>query len=246
MAALAAFSATGAMAGSNFAGVLGAGYDRATAGGDTADGWHADGSGVFSVGNSIHIEADGSYQSLSDSGTDLNTSRISGAAFWQGEQFRAGASIGYTSFDFSGSSFNSTNYGAFGEFFASDRFTIGAHGGWLSISDGGPDGTYLGGGVTFYAMPNLAIHGGVNAVNLDVLGDSTTWNASAEYLFSETTPISGFLSYSNSDLFGAGTIDTWSIGIKWYTNGDGASTLVDRQRSGAVGGELTNSGLSFL
>jgi hypothetical protein len=97
-------------------------------------------------------------------------------------------------------------------------------------------------------MPNLAIQGNID---YQTLSDSdvnvTNYGIGAEFLVSENVPISIFGGYTRSeiDAFGdSGSADTWMIGVRIYTNGNG-STLVDRHRNGAVG-TIGNVGTSTL
>jgi hypothetical protein len=209
-----AFAVNGTIAGS---------YAHISAGGGSANVWGADGAleGMFS--DDWGAEADGTYHNISNTG-DFWT--LGANAFWQGSDARVAATYQYHSI--SGANFNT--YGAGAEWFAGPSFTLAAHGGGLSGS--GASGGYVGGDIAWYAMPDLAINGSVDYLSIGSV-NSTTESISGEWLFSEATPVSVYAGYQHSDFGGANT-NAWFVGVKLYAN-EGASTLVDRQRSGTLG-----------
>jgi hypothetical protein len=190
----------------------------------------------------IHGQINGSYNSLSFSGANLNVSTVDGSLFMPFESGRIGATVGYTSLggDASG---NQTNYGAFGEFWAADNFTLGAKFG--GITGGGDSAGYWGGEAIFYAMPDLALNGQISGISN---GGETDYTASAEYLVSEDTPISvgGGYTYVNIGS-GGGHVDVWFAKATLYFGDDSAKTLVDHHRTGNLGWltGTSNTGLQF-
>jgi hypothetical protein len=134
----------------------------------------------------------------------------------------------YNYHDFFGTTISS--YGAGAKFNISPAFTLSVKGG--GISGSGASGGYIGGDAAWYVMPDLAIDGSVDYLSIGPI-DSTTESIKAEWLFSETTPISIYGGYEHSDLFGADT-NTWLIGVKLYAN-EGGGSLADRQQNGTVG-----------
>jgi len=111
------------------------------------------------------------------------------------------------------------------------------------FGNGSSSGGYVGGELTGYAMPNLAIKGDIDYLDVGG-GHITNYGVNAEYLFSETNPISVFGGYTRTDFSnGAGHGDTWMIGLKFYT--DGPANLVTHQRTGTLGSIGSVSGLQF-
>ncbi len=227
----------------DFAGTLQGNYSNIdiSGGGGNVNDWSVAGSGAFGLGMSgLKVEVDGGYNNASENGggslTDWN---IDGALIWQCAQGRIGASVGYNDiqFEHSGSG-NATNYGGFGEWFASPMFTVGVKGGGISDNDhSGGSADYFGGEVVLYAMPDLAFNGTIDYFSLGGGGSSdniTNYGITAEWLVSETTPISVYGGYTYTDISHGGSANTWLVGVKVYTNSNGASTLVDRQRSGVA------------
>jgi hypothetical protein len=254
---IAAACATSAQAAApnGFAGTFSADYGNTSysGGGGNADIWGVNGAGAFGLGmNDIGAEINGSYHRASVSSVDANIWGVGGSIFWAPGTGRFGPSISYTKLDFSGAASgidaHATTYGVFGEFFVSDVFTIGVKGGGTSgtwnvtgFGTGSESGGYVGGELTGYAMPNLAIKGVVDYVDI-AGGNVTNYGVNGEYLFSETTPISVFGGYTRTDFSnGGGHGDTWTIGLKFYTNG--AGSLITHHRTGTLGNIGGVSGL---
>ncbi len=65
-------------------------------------------------------------------------------------------------------------------------------------------------------------------------GNLTSYTGMLEWLVSESTPISLFGSYTNTQVSGGGGhLNLWMIGVKFYTDGNG-TTLVGKHRNGAL------------
>jgi hypothetical protein len=237
--ALAAFTvgAAQAAAPADFAGVLSADYGHLDAnnGGGSGNSWGINGSGEFGLGGSGFAgEIDGGYRNLSGGGLHANDWSIDGSVFWHMTHGRLGAVVGYNSVDVSGGGTGHlTNYGGFGEWFAGSNVNLGLKAGGFTGSNH-TDGDYLGAAATFYAMPDLAITGAYDYTHVQHFGNENDWTIKGEWLVSEKTPVSLFAGYTNSHITGGDSANIWFIGVKLYTNGDGSSTLVDRQRNGAA------------
>jgi len=230
--ALSAVASGAALAG--FAGTISGDYGNLHAsGGGSADSWGGNVQGMFGVGPGWSVEVDGGYHNISASGLNLDNWTVSGDAIWTGTKGRLAAQVGYD--DTSGAgSLHATNYGLVGEWWAQPSFTVSGKGGAFSGSGGG-DGYYLGGALTGYIHDNFALSGGIDYTHLNHAGNETDYTAQGEWLISETTPISVFGGYTYSDISGfGGHIDTWFVGLRFYTDGPGPMTLNDRQHQGAL------------
>jgi hypothetical protein len=227
--------------GGGFSGTLQGQYSNISAGsgGGSANSWGGQGSGAFGTGwGGLKLQVDGGYQGVSvSSGPTVTDWNIDGAAYWQSGWGRLGGVVGYNGFSDSGATFNITNYGGFAEWYAAPMFTVGVKGGGLSANNGAfgsGTATYVGGEAVFYALPDLALN-----ANIDYLsagsgnGNITDYSGTAEWLVSESTPISVYGGYTYTDYSQGGThLSTWTVGLKFYLNGNGAATLADRQRTG--------------
>lgn len=195
--------------------------------------WGVNGSAKIGLGDTgLNAELDAGHSHLSLSGVHANDWNIGGSVFWKAEEGRVGATLAYNKVDFSGFDTHATNYGGFGEYFASDMFTIGGKAGGFS---GDLNGLYVGGGVTGYVFPDFAVSASVNFTNFNHAFQETDLGLQGEYLISEEIPISAFAGYTYSDLSnGGGSANTFFVGLRLYTNTTG-TTLVERQRNGTVG-----------
>ncbi|MFI4935893.1 MAG: hypothetical protein ACHP7N_14830 [Caulobacterales bacterium] len=203
--------------------------------------WGVDGGGQLPFGSSFVGQLDGSYHNLSGSGAgNVDLYSVAGSVAWTPMQGRLGVAVSYTGASTHGATLNATSYGVFGEYYGGDKFTVGLKGGGASVS-GGAEGFGIGSGSTtlgyvgamaiFYPMDQLALSG-----NVDWAGQNgtsvTTVGVQGEWLFSKSTPFSGFINYNYVD-FGSGVhANTVGVGVRYYFGG-GMGGLVDHQRQGA-------------
>lgn len=184
------------------------------------------------------VQVTGAYHHLDSNGLDGNDWNVGGTFAWSQPWGRLGANLGYTNDAFAGVGGEITNYGVYGEYFA-DRFTVGARGGGATgsahafgLSTGSSTGGYVGGEAIGYVTPNLAARATVGYVGIDSVHQWTA-GVHGEYLFSETTPISGWIGYDFASIGADGFSvegNTFSVGLKYYFGGGGA--LQHRQRTG--------------
>lgn len=233
-----AISSAPAMAGdlNNFSGTLSGHYANINVkgGGPSMDSYGADGSGVFSLGTSgLNLQGDLGYNHLSGGGSS-NAWNFALSPFMSLENGRIGATVGYTTIDHSVG--HIYNYGGYGEWFASPMFTLAAKGGGFS-GTATNSGDYVGGGVTGYLTPNLAFNGNINYADFNNAGHETDYTLGAEYLFGDDMPVSIYGGWTRSEFSGISTnADTFFVGLRFYTNGNGARTLVQRHRTGTLNG----------
>lgn len=204
------------------------------------------GEGEFALGAGVHVQGNAGYNYVTLPGTHISNWNIGGSGYWRGEMGRAGALVNYTDIHLSvlGSA-HTTNFGGFGEYFANDYFTFGVKGGGFS---GDVDGGYAGIQVTGYVFSDFAVSGGINYAHVNRIGAETDLSVQGEYLLSEEIPFSVFSSYTYSDISdGGGRMSTFQVGIRFYFNTDGFSSLTERQRSGTVGsiGTFSPASLTF-
>jgi len=218
--------------------------------GGSADVWGGNGEGMMALGSTgVNAQVDGGYHAIDIHGLgNLDVWNANGSLFAIiNNGGRLGATYGYAGFSGGGSSAHLSNYGIFGEWWASDDITVaGKVGGFDSNSFA--SGYYAGGQFKYYALTDLALGAGIDQTHFNGGGGSeeTDYTLSGEYLLSETTPISIAGSWAYSDAAG-GHAQTWGVALKYYCNdGSGAATLVDRQRSsGTLGYDVGMSVLAF-
>lgn len=195
--------------------------------------------GIMPLGADFSGQLIGGYQNYSFGGGNVNDWNIAGTASWDNQRGRLGVNVGYTGLNGFGADVDVTNYGAYGEYYASDRVTAGLRAGGVTASanalgfgGGGSTGGYVGGQLIGYLTPDFDLQGHAGYVGLDG-GEQTNVGVQAEYLFSETMPVSGFVGYDYTHFGddGLGVDENiFSVGLKFYVGGGGP--LVARQRSG--------------
>lgn len=247
-AALGAMTAAPAMAAApvGFAGTFSGDYAHTSIsnGGGSGNSWGFTGAGAFGFGNmDLGGQIDFGYHSLDQSGTssNINIWNVGGSLFWAPMMGRFGGNFNYNSASFSGADFHFYNYGAIGEYYLSDQVTVALRaGGWsLDVSPGSfsDNGGYVGGALSGYLMPDLMVQGSIDYLGgLGFFGTDaniTSLGVLAEYLFSESTPISVYGSYTYTDIScsGCGHASTWGLGFKFYTT---EGPLVQSHRNGTL------------
>ena len=193
---------------------------------------------------------------------------LGGSLFWNGAGSRFGINVNYETITDYGSM---TNGGVFGEWYLGN-FTIAGKGGWLwgSGTPAGGRGNYLGAQVGGYFIPNLWIGGAVTWSDL-VSGSTlvgggifappcfgptcgrrdfgeTNFTLDAEFLISDTFPLSVFGGYTYTDLDISENVsnpltpdmewntNTFFIGVRYYLGGMG--NLAGIHRNGNLRGWL--------
>jgi hypothetical protein len=230
-------------ASAQFSATLGGGYSHIDAEHISLNDWNTDGAASYALGvPGIVLQADAGYTNLSGDSVNINEWTGGGAFFWSGAEFRGGAAVNYSGIggDASG---HLVNTGGFFEWFPG-MFTVGVKGGGFSAS-GNEDGSYVGAEAAFYAMPNLSLSATFDYTDIsdtvgliDIGSHETDISPQVEWLVSDEIPVSVYGGYtyanvSSSGVSGNGNI--FFVGLRFYTNGTGATSLMDRQRSGTVG-----------
>jgi hypothetical protein len=241
-----------------FVGTVGAAYGSTSV--DDVDGdadtWILGGSGAFGFGPQFGAQVDVSYNSVSVDDEDADGFGLGGSVFWAPAMGRAGVSLQWGSASEGPVDVDTLVYGIFGEYYAGDFFTLAGKAGLFNVEvdvegfdSDSEDGYYLGGAVTGYAMPNLAIQGDILFASADDLDlDGTTFGIGAEFLVSEMVPIAIFGGYSWSNVEVGGfdvDSDTWMIGARFYFGAAGP-TLVDKHRNGTLGWAGATNVNSFI
>lgn len=220
-------------------------------GGGSMNLWGLDGAAAFGLGAfpATGAELDAGYRNISLTGVSSNLWNLGGSAFWAGFPGRAGGTVNYLSGS-TGSggisvNINLTTYGAFLEYYFSDALTADVKAGGLSASggSGGASGSYVGGGLIGYVIPDLALSGHILYKGVGAGANSTNYFVGAEYLVSEELPISVSAGYVNTQISGGGSSNTWLLTLTFYTSGPGVP-LRDEHRNGTLGwvgnGEVDN------
>lgn len=221
--------------------------------GSDGDQWGFTGSALFPLMHNVGIGINAGYDRVTSKFFDLDHWTAGASLVWQIGDVRFGPSYGFQRNSASGFSADTHNYGGFGEYFATPWLTVGAKGGGFS-SDPGSNGYYVGGQFKGYLMPNLALTGMIDHTHFNAFGGSNEndYSINGEYLFggglyrAPWPPISIYGGYTRSNFTpGSFHVDTFFVGIKLYTDGNGATTLVDRQRTGTLGWQTEFAALSL-
>jgi len=228
--------------------VIGGDYSYISANhGGSANDFGGEAGGIVPFGGGFSGQVAGGYHSIdaNHGGGTLNSYDIGGAVAWSSDMGRIGGNVAYADVSGGGVNGSITNYGAFGEYYANDQFTLGLRGGGVTLQgsgafgglhgSGSTSGGYVGGEVVGYVTPDVDISGQVEYTGIKQ-GSQTKLGIDAEWLFSEEIPISGWVGYDYASISGGGVsadTNTVSVGLRYYIGGNGS--LVQRHRSGVDG-----------
>lgn len=215
-------------------------------GGPSLDSWGIAGAGRVRTGLwDMNLQLDGGYHHIAIPGPDLDDWNVAGTGFWLGPKGRIGVSVGYDSLS-NGSSFDVTDYGAFGEWWPTDSLTFSGKAGGFSGSFG-LDGYYLGGGASAYIHQDFRLTANIDYTSINSAFDETDYGIGAEWLISRDFPLSIGAGYRYTDFSGTSShVDTFMLSLTWYCDeeGDYDTSLVGRQRGGAITGPIRLNALA--
>lgn len=205
-------------------GTIGGSYANINGGGST-NVWGVNGALQGTFGGGWGLQGNGDYHNSTSGGGD--DWALGGNLFWAlNPDLKINGQVMYH--DLGASNF--TNYGGGIVWYAGSSVNLAVRGGGYS-GTGSTNGGYVGGNIDWYVIPNLALSGHVDYI--DIGPGITTETGQAEWMFSSSTPVSIYGGYQHLDT-GGGTANVWFIGIKLYA-GSGGGDLVDRQRNGTLG-----------
>ena len=221
-------------------------FDPDSSGSKTTSNWLLGGSVAMPLSDlaNLNFQADASYNHGWRSSFSQETWNFGGSAFWAGTDGRIGLNINYMTATHFG---HLTNGGVLGEWYFGN-LTAMAKGGWVSSggSGFGGRGTYLGGAVEGYVMPDLGITGGVEwsqvitGLGCQVCGRSgfntTVWQVTGEWLVVEDYGVSVYAGYAHDNVKANNlgldqSANIWRVGVRWYV---GAGSLIDHHRNGTL------------
>lgn len=206
-----------------------------TAGSPRVQAWGLAGTGGLSfAGSPINLE------------TDLGVIYIAGPRFTANQyaaaenvtlahpSWRLGATLGGHAFDTPARRSGTLNYGLYGVWFPSDSVTLSVKAGAFS---GHARGDYTGGAAYWYVKPDFAFFGSLDWSRYRRGFREADWTASAQLLPSHRLPLSVIAGYTRSRFNGAINLhaDTAFVALRFFYNRSGKTTLVGRERTGAVG-----------
>ncbi len=235
-ALLLAVAITVPAAAANYSGLLDGGYEHYSGSGTSADGYSVGGAGLASFGG-LNLQGNVDYQKASLFGTKLKDTGFGGDLFWRSQMFSFGGSVRYDDLTATislpapigtvSSSDHVTSYGAFGELYVGQQFTLKAKGGGTS---GAFSGSYFAVAGQYYLLPKLSITPLYSYQDLGTLGGHVdTYGAQAELFFGSRFPASLGVSYGHSTSSGVGT-DLFMLSLTYRLGAP--RTLVDWDRSG--------------
>ena len=234
--------ALAAPASAQISALLGTSYSHISADSLSINSWNINGQGAFALPDTgFNFQGQAGYSNISGEGANANDWNVGGTAFWAQDMFRLGATLNYDSISVGGVGGNAhtTSYGGFAEWFPG-ILTLGVKGGGVSGSlsgFGSGSGSYVGGEAIVYPLPNLAVSGDIDYAGASGANE-TDLTAQAEWLVSDEVPVSLYGGYTHASIALSGLPsnggDMVFGGLRFYLNGTGSTTLMDRQRTGTA------------
>ncbi|HUK08864.1 MAG TPA: hypothetical protein VLX09_13410 [Stellaceae bacterium] len=214
--------------------------------------WGGGGSAILGLAPNFGLQLDGGYHNISSTGphTDDWTAGVTGLWMIPDTGLRVGPSFGYQRNNTGTFGTDTKMYGGFADFSSyfyetahppralenSLQWEVNAKFGGLHSSNE-VSGFYGGGGGNLYPIPNLRLYGDFDYTKTSTpfaSAHENDYSFGGEYLF-PAVPISVYGGFTRS-AFEPGTfhVNAVMVGFKFYWNGNGAQTLVDRQSTGTL------------
>ena len=130
--------------------------------GSSVDDWGFGGAVSAPVADAFSLQGNAAFDRHSNSGAHLSTWNLAGSGLFNFGQGRVAGTLGYNTYRGAGTNFDAFAYGVGAEFYAADQLTIAVRGGGISPNHGIKDGSYFGGALTGYVMPDLGVTGTLN------------------------------------------------------------------------------------
>jgi len=240
LTAAAALPATNAWAFHDFSELFDAGYAYRDIGAATpahGDQYSVHFAGLFSLDDpGFNVQVNGGDDWLAE-GRRVDQQWTAGAnIFWRDRKGTFGISGSFASMDgpalpFFQKKAGTETLGLFGEYYVLKDLTLEIKGG--GSTGGIPWASYFGGGgVTFYLLPDLALHSDASMTAFIAGRDWTNVRAEVEYLPYEPVPVSVYAGYDYTIVSTLGHANTFMLGFKVHF-GHG-QTLVEDQRTGPI------------
>jgi hypothetical protein len=175
------------------------------------------------------LEVNGGYHRIDSGGVDFWY--VGGALYSGGANGRVAANFMHHSLDGEGYE----TFGVGGEWFATPSLNLDIRGGGILLA--GLHGGYIGAQGTWYVTPDVNISAGgdhLSAGGLHMSGETIK----AEWLVSEAYPVAAYGGYQHLQIGAGGgskSANAIFFGVKLFFNGPGATTLIDRERTGTNG-----------
>lgn len=197
----------------DYSGLLSGGYQHYSGSGYSADGYSVGGAALASF-SGLNLQGNLDYQQASLFATKLKDTGFGGDLFWRGQMFSFGGSVRYDDLTVTinlppplagtlSSSDHITSYGAFGELYLGQQFTLKAKGGGTS---GAFSGSYFAVAGQYYLLPKLSITPIYSYEDLGTLGGHVdSYGAQAELFLGSRFPAGLGVSYAHSTSSGVGT-----------------------------------------
>ena len=216
----------------SISGTFSLGYDYNRIAHQDVDTYGFDSALNYVVQSGLNLQFNLSYSEPKVSDIPIDNWTAGGAAFWRSTDFAAGLYGTNTWVKAVGVSTTYGTYGAIGEWYPTGSITVRLRGGGLTAD--GAKGGQIGGGSSYYIIPNLSLNFDAAYLNAASL-HRTNFNLGAEYLLFESFPLTASAAYTYTQYNAAGMYAGGS-GVMFrlsYRFGSG-TTLVDRDRSGPL------------
>ena len=231
-------------------GIVGVDYARLSPStGSGADQWGLGGGVHLNLSPSFDLEGSAGYHKISSGGTDLNTWDLQAVGVIKAADWKLGPVLSYEKTSVSGFDTEVRSWGGFADY---QSMPVGKAYGWRVHAQAGGfdtnfgvDGSYVGAGLKLYPCPKFAAGLDVNYTKFNGASfHETDYSVNGEYLLGDS-PFAIKAGYTRADFSNSGGLhfNTYSLGLSYYFNGSGKSSLQERHDTGLL---PYNAGLSSL
>jgi len=218
---------------SPYSGSFSLGYARDNIANTDIDTYSFSGAVNYALGSGFNIQLNAEFAEPKVETVPLDHWSIGGVISYRTADYAAGFYGNNTWIKAVGVTTTYGDYGLVGEYYPTADFTVRLRGG--AVNWEGMDGGQLGGGISFYLVPNVSLN--LDAVHLGVSSlHRTTYNVGAEYQPFESFPLAISAAYNYTQYNAGNSSCICGGGVMFrltYRFGNG-TTLVERDRNGPL------------
>ncbi|HJW41555.1 MAG TPA: hypothetical protein VJ476_10050 [Rhizomicrobium sp.] len=192
------------------------------------------GAALVSMTDSLNLDLDVRYNNVSAKSFHLDNVTANASVVWRMGDWNLVPTLGYQNNSAGGASVDTYNLGGYADYYLSDRVTLS--GKLLGFtSNPGSDGYDLGGGVTGYVTPNLALRGWIDHTEWSAFGGSseTDYLVGARYRIANGFTLDGTYTYSGFTPGSNFHVNSFFLGLTYHCNG-GFDDLQAQDRGGVL------------
>lgn len=237
---------------SGFSGTVTGGYNYSDVRGVANNAFDFGGAANYAIPDThLNVQGFADYSETKSQTVPVDTWSSGGAVSWRDHDYAVGFNGDYNSSRLLGQSASYGNYGLFGEWYATNEFTVRLRGGGISgdFAKLHGDGGYFGGGASLYVLPQLALTADASYNTVSNLHWST-FEIGPEYMPLPDVPLSISAAYTHDQIgYAQQSLHSDGIMVRLAFHLGQGNSLAEFDRNGPLsvsGARLPMDGLTYI